>query len=155
MADFAGEAVAGARRVADLFCGAGAFTFRLAETAPVLAADSSEAAVRALAAAVGSAPGLKPIKAEARDLFRRPYSAADLKGVDAVVFDPPRAGAEAQTREIAASGAGVVVGISCNPATFARDARVLIDGGFTLTRVRPVDQFLWSPHIELVGLFTR
>ena len=155
MADFAVEAVAGARRVADLFCGAGAFTFRLAETAPVLAADASVAAARALAAAVGSAPGLKPIKAEARDLFRRPYSAADLKGVDAVVFDPPRAGAEAQTREIAASGAGLVVGISCNPATFARDARVLIDGGFTLTRVRPVDQFLWSPHIELVGLFTR
>jgi 23S rRNA (uracil1939-C5)-methyltransferase len=149
------EAVQGARRVADLFCGAGAFTFRLAEVAPVLAADAAEGAVAALRSAVGATPGLKPIVAEARDLFRRPYSAADLKGVDAVVFDPPRAGAAAQVPEIAASGASVVVGVSCNPATFARDARVLVDGGFWLEAVTPVDQFLWSPHIELVGVFRR
>ncbi|HEX8568524.1 MAG TPA: class I SAM-dependent RNA methyltransferase [Caulobacteraceae bacterium] len=155
MADAAVEAARGARRIADLFCGAGAFTFRLAEVAPVLAADAAEEAVSALRAAVGTAPGLKTIAAEPRDLFRRPLSAAELKGVDAVVFDPPRAGAAAQVPEIAASRAGVVVGVSCNPATFARDARVLVDGGFRLETVTPVDQFLWSPHIELVGVFRR
>ena len=155
MAAAAIEAVRGARKVADLFCGAGAFTFRLGEVAPVLAADASEEAVAALRGAVGTAPGLKPITAEARDLFRRPLPAAELKGVDAVVFDPPRAGAAAQVAEIAASGAGVVVGVSCNPATFARDARVLVDGGFRLETVKPVDQFLWSPHIELVAVFRR
>ena len=155
MAEAALEAAQGARKTADLFCGAGAFTFRLAELAPVLAADVAEEAVAALRSAVGSAPGLKPITAEARDLFRRPLSAAELKGVDAVVFDPPRAGAAAQVPEIAASGARVVVGVSCNPATFARDARVLVDAGFTLEAVTPVDQFLWAPHIELVGVFRR
>jgi 23S rRNA (uracil1939-C5)-methyltransferase len=97
MVETALEAVAGARKIADLFCGAGAFTFPLAEVAPVIAADSSEPAVRALNTALGSAPGLKPITAETRDLFRRPVLAVELKTVDAVVFDPPRAGAEAQT----------------------------------------------------------
>lgn len=155
MAAYAVEAVAGARRVADLFCGAGAFSFRLAETAPVLAADAAEEAIRALRGGVGAAPGLKGITAEARDLFRRPYSAAELKGVDAVVFDPPRAGAIDQAREIGKSRASVAVGVSCNPATFARDASVLIAAGFRLERMLPVDQFLWSPHIELVGVFRR
>ena len=155
MAEAAVEAVRGARRTADLFCGAGAFTFRLAEVAPVLAADSAEAAIRALNVAIGATPGLKPIAAEARDLFRRPYAAAELKGIDAVVFDPPRAGAQAQAQEIARSGVAIAVGVSCNPATFARDARILVDGGFTLARVKPVDQFLWSAHMELVGVFTR
>lgn len=155
MIRLAKEAVSGARRVADLFCGAGAFTFPLAEAAPVLAADASEGAVRALRSAVGTAPGCKPITAEARDLFRRPFGADELKKIDAVVFDPPRAGAEAQTTELARSKAGVIVGVSCNPATFARDARVLVEAGFRLERVTPVDQFLWSPHIELVGVFRR
>ena len=155
MAETAVAAVVGARRVADLFCGAGAFSFPLAELAPVLAADASAAAVQALSAAAGGVPGLKPIRAEARDLFRRPFSAADLKGIDAAVFDPPRAGAQAQTAELAQSGVGRVVGVSCNPATFARDARALIDAGFTLTQVKPIDQFLWSPHMELVGVFNR
>lgn len=155
MARLAVEAVSGASRVADLFCGAGAFTFRLAEVASVLAADSSAPAVQSLKGAIASAPGLKQITAEARDLFRRPYSAAELKGIEAVVFDPPRAGAAAQTPEIAASGASVVVGISCNPATFARDARMLVEAGFRLERVTPIDQFLWSGHVELVGVFRR
>jgi 23S rRNA (uracil1939-C5)-methyltransferase len=149
------QAVEGARTTADLFCGAGTFTFALAQHAQVLAADSSEAAIRALKAAVGATPGLKTITAEARDLFRRPVSAEELKKMEAIVFDPPRAGAEAQTPEIARSKASTVVGISCNPATFARDARVLVDAGFRLERVTPVDQFLWSPHIELVGVFRR
>ncbi|HYE43152.1 MAG TPA: RNA methyltransferase, partial [Caulobacteraceae bacterium] len=155
MARLAAEAVSGAHRVADLFCGAGAFTFRLAEVAPVLAADSAAPAVQALKAAIAGAPGLKTISAEARDLFRRPYSATELKGVDAVVFDPPRAGAADQTPSIAASGASVIVGISCNPATFARDARTLTDAGFQLEKVTPIDQFLWSAHVELVGVFRR
>ena len=155
MGDFILEAAAGADRAADLFCGVGTFSFRLAERAAVLAADASAEAVAALGAAVGAAPGLKPIAAEARDLFRRPVLAQELKGVQAVVFDPPRAGAEAQARQIAASAAARVIGVSCNPATFARDARILVDAGFALERVLPVDQFLWSPHVELVGVFGR
>ena len=155
MADYAVAAVAGAGKVADLFCGAGAFSFRLAEVAPVLAADAAEPAIRALKGAIAAAPGLKSIRAEARDLHRRPFSAQELKGVDAIVFDPPRAGALEQARAIAASKASVVVGVSCNPATFARDAALLIAGGFRLERVKPVDQFLWSPHMELVAVFRR
>lgn len=148
-------AVQGVKRIADLFCGAGTFTFPLATVAPVLAADASEAGIRALKAGVASASGLKPITAQARDLFRRPFSPVDLKGCDAVVFDPPRAGAAEQSAQIAQSGAAVVVGVSCNPTTFARDARILIDAGFGLERVTPVDQFLWSGHVELVGVFRR
>ncbi len=148
-------AVDGARRIADLFCGLGAFTFPLAEVAPVLAIDGSAPAIRALAAAVATAPGLHGVTAEARDLFRRPLSAVELKRIDAVVFDPPRAGALAQAAGIAQSGAARVVGVSCNPATFARDARRLVDGGFRLERIRPVDQFLWSSHLELVAVFSR
>ncbi len=155
MAAFAVEAVAGANRIADLYCGVGTFTFRLAMVAPVLAADSAAPAIAALRAATASAPGLKPITAEARDLARRPMLTQDLAKIDAVVFDPPRAGAWEQSGEIARSKVARVVGVSCNPVTFARDARVLIDAGFTLERVLPVDQFLWSPHVELVGVFSR
>ena len=98
---------------------------------------------------------MKAITAEARDLFRRPLTPFDLKGCDAIVFDPPRAGAIEQTAQIADTKASVVVGVSCNPQTFARDARVLIDKGFRLETVTPVDQFLWSAHVELVGIFRR
>ncbi|MBX7248252.1 MAG: class I SAM-dependent RNA methyltransferase [Caulobacteraceae bacterium] len=155
MARLAVAAVEGASRVADLFCGAGAFTFPLAERSQVLAADSAAPAIAALRSATGGTPGLKAITAEARDLFRRPVSASELKGCEAIVFDPPRAGAEAQSREIAASSASRVVGVSCNPATFARDARILVDAGFRLERVTPIDQFLWSAHVELVAEFRR
>jgi 23S rRNA (uracil1939-C5)-methyltransferase len=155
MADFAVEAIAGAARIADLYCGAGAFTFRLAEVAAVHAADVSAPAIKALIAATGSASGLKPITAEARDLGRRPLLAMEMKKLDAVVFDPPRAGALEQSGEIARSKVATAVGVSCNPATFARDARILVDAGFTLEAVKPVDQFLWSPHVELVGVFRR
>ena len=154
MGDFLLEAAAGASRIADLFCGVGTFSFRLAEVATVLAVDASEAAVTALRAA-GGAPGLRSMTCEARDLFRRPVLAQELKKFDAVVFDPPRAGAAAQTAELASSKVGMVLGVSCNPASFARDARVLVDAGFRLERVLPVDQFLWSPHVELVGVFVR
>lgn len=149
------EAVRGARKIADLFCGAGTFTFPLSTVAPVLAADASEAGIAALKAGVKTARGLKPVEAQARDLFRRPLTPFDLKGCDAIVFDPPRAGAVEQTAQIAATKAAVVVGVSCNPQTFARDARTLIDAGFRLERVTPIDQFLWSAHVELVGVFRR
>jgi 23S rRNA (uracil1939-C5)-methyltransferase len=155
MAAFACEAIQGAARVADLFCGSGAFTFRLAEIAGVTAIDGSEAAIAALKGGVASAPGQKPIAAQARDLYRRPFLAMEMKKLDAVVFDPPRAGAPEQAGELARSKVPRVVAVSCNLATFARDARTLSDGGFKLTRVLPVDQFLWSPHIELVGVFER
>lgn len=149
------EAVRGAKKVADLFCGAGTFTFPLATIAPVLAADASAAGIAALKAGIGTAQGLRSITAEARDLFRRPLAPYDLKGCDAIVFDPPRAGAAEQTAQIAQTRAATVVGVSCNPQTFARDARILIDAGFALERVTPVDQFLWSAHVELVGVFRR
>ena len=155
MGEAACAALAGCARVADLFCGVGAFTFRLARTAQVRAADVSAPAIAALTHAIGSAPGLKAITAEARDLARRPLLAAEMKGLDGLVFDPPRAGALEQAREIAASKVGLAVGVSCNPATFARDARILADAGFLLTHVQPIDQFLWSPHVELVGVFRR
>jgi 23S rRNA (uracil1939-C5)-methyltransferase len=108
-----------------------------------------------LAAATASAPGLKSITAEARDLFRRPVLAQELKKIDAVVFDPPRAGAEMQAAQIAASKASVVAAVSCDPATFARDARLLVNGGLRLETVMVVDQFLWSPHVELAAIFRR
>jgi 23S rRNA (uracil1939-C5)-methyltransferase len=148
-------AVKGAKKIADLFCGSGAFSFPLATVAPVLAADSSAAGIAALKAGTGTARGLRSITAKARDLFRRPLTPHDLKGCDAIVFDPPRAGAIDQTMQIVDTRASVVVGVSCNPQSFARDARVLIDAGFVLERVTPIDQFLWSTHVELVGVFRR
>ena len=148
-------AAAGATRIADLYCGVGTFTFRLAEIAPVHAADFAEEAIGALRGALAGAPGLKAVTAEARDLVRRPVLAEELRKIDVAVFDPPRAGAAEQAAELARSAVARVVGVSCNPGTFARDARVLIDAGFRLERVLPVDQFLWSPHMELVGVFTR
>ena len=148
-------AVKGSKKIADLFCGSGTFTFPLATVAPVIAADATEPGIAALKAAVKSAKGMKAIEAQARDLFRRPMTPFDLKGCDAIVFDPPRAGALEQTHQIATTKATTVVGVSCNPQTFARDAGVLIDAGFRLETVTPVDQFLWSSHIELVGVFRR
>ncbi len=145
----------GARTVADLFCGVGPFALRLAERARVTAADNDADAVASLQRAAATAQGLKPITAQQRDLFRRPFAPIELKGFDAVVFDPPRQGAQAQARALAASAVPVVVAVSCNPTTFARDARILVDGGYRLMRVTPVDQFLYSAHVELVALFER
>jgi 23S rRNA (uracil1939-C5)-methyltransferase len=141
--------------VADLYCGVGAFALRLAETAAVAAFDIAAPAVAALKAAHGAAPGQRAVAAEARDLVRRPVLAAQLDRLEAAVIDPPRAGAAEQHRELARSKLARVAGVSCNPTTFARDARILTDAGFTLARVLPVDQFLWSPHVELVGVFER
>ena len=155
MVDFTLESAAGARRVADLYCGVGAFTFPLATLAPVMAVDASAPAITSLKAALATAPGLSPIEASVRDLDRRPVLADELRKTDVVVFDPPRAGAAAQSQEIARSAVPRAVAVSCNLTTFVRDARILTDAGFTLDRLLPVDQFLWSPHIELVGLFNR
>ena len=144
------EHVGKARNVADLFCGVGPFALRLAERARVAAADADAAAIAALREAAKT-PGLKPIAAEARDLFRRPLATDELKPFDAVVFDPPRQGAEAQARQLAASRVPLIIAVSCNATTFARDARILADGGYRLASVTPVDQFRYSTHVEIVG----
>ncbi|WP_454759692.1 class I SAM-dependent RNA methyltransferase [Caulobacter segnis] len=155
MVAFAVAESQGASRIADLYCGVGTFTFRLAEVGAVHAAEMSPQAVAALKSAIGAAPGLKPINAEARDLVKRPVLSTELAKTDVVIIDPPRAGAAEQTVEIAKSKVAKVVSVSCNPATFAKDGRALVEAGFRLEKVLPVDQFVWSPHIELVGVFTR
>jgi 23S rRNA (uracil1939-C5)-methyltransferase len=147
--------VGSAKRVADLFCGIGTFALRLAERARVSAFDSDTEAVKALQQAAAKTTGLKPIEAQARDLFRRPLMASELKGFDAVVFDPPRQGAEAQARELANSTVATVVAVSCDAATFARDARILMSGGYKPAGVTPVDQFRYSFHVEIVAKFER
>jgi 23S rRNA (uracil1939-C5)-methyltransferase len=144
-----------AKHIADLFCGVGPFALRLAEKARISAFDSDAGAVTALAKAVTSASGLKPIKAETRDLFRRPLMPQELRDYDTVVFDPPRQGAQAQVKQLAASKIATVIAVSCNVATFARDARALIEGGFHIEGVTPVDQFRHTPHVELVARFSR
>ncbi|MEJ0075671.1 MAG: methyltransferase [Alphaproteobacteria bacterium] len=148
------EHVGQAKRIADLFCGVGPFALRLAERARITAADSDAGAIAALGQAAKT-PGLKPIAAEARDLFRRPLASDELKSFDAVVFDPPRQGAEAQARQLAASRVPLIVAVFCSAATFARDARILSDGGYRLTSVTPVDQFRHSAQVEIVGAFRR
>ncbi len=149
--------VGDAHIIADLFAGLGPFALRLAERARVIAAEVDEAAVAALRQAAATTRGLKQVTAEKRDLFRRPLLVSELKALklDAVVFDPPRQGADAQARELAASTVPVVIGVSCNPASFARDARTLIAGGYRLTEVMPVDQFRYSYHVEIVARFVR
>lgn len=150
------EGVGPARRVLDLFAGVGTFSLRLAEAATVHAADGDPAALAALAQAAGAARGvLHPVTVEMRDLFRRPVGAAELAAFDAVVFDPPWAGAAAQAAALAASGVPTVVAVSCHPASFARDAATLLAGGYRLDPVLPVDQFRYAAHVELVAVFRR
>jgi 23S rRNA (uracil1939-C5)-methyltransferase len=144
-----------AKHIADLFCGVGPFALRLATKARISAFDSDAGAVTALQKAVTSSSGLKPVKAETRDLFRRPLMPQELGAYDTVIFDPPRQGAQAQVQQLAASKVPVVVAVSCNVATFARDARILTDGGYQVEGVTPVDQFRHTPHVELVARFVR
>jgi 23S rRNA (uracil1939-C5)-methyltransferase len=144
-------ACADAATVADLFAGIGPFALRLAERARVVAVDDDEAALAALKRAAATTAGLKPIEVEACDLFRRPLAAGELKRFEAVVFDPPRQGAQMQARELALSGVPCVVAVSCNPGTFARDARELVRGGYRLTEITPVDQFRYAAHVEIVA----
>ncbi|MBN9444960.1 MAG: class I SAM-dependent RNA methyltransferase [Bosea sp.] len=143
------------KRAADLFAGCGPFSVRLAERMQVLAVESDKAAMLALAKGFGATPGLKPIATEARDLFRRPLLEHELNGFDVVVLDPPRAGAEAQVRRLAASKVRDVIYVSCDAGSFARDAATLAAGGYALEAVTPVDQFRYSAHVELVGVFRR
>lgn len=145
----------GAKHIADLFCGIGPFALRLAEKFSIAAYDNDAVAIASLQDAVKSTQGLKPVRAEARDLFRRPLMPQELRDYDCVVFDPPRQGAQAQSQQLAASKIKHVVAVSCNPATFARDARILIDGGFRIESVTPVDQFRHTPHVEVVARFRR
>lgn len=150
------EAAAGGRRFADLFCGIGTFALRLAQLGEVLAVEGDEAMLRALQTAADGAGGrLHAVSTIRRDLLRTPLSALELKRVDVAVLDPPRSGARLQAEQIAASKVERVISVSCDAATFARDAKVLIDKGFRLQRVVPVDQFRWSQHVEMVGVFER
>ena len=144
-----------AKHIADLFCGVGPFALRLAALSRISAFDSDAGAIAALQKAAMATSGLKPVKAEVRDLFRRPLMPQELRDYDAVVFDPPRQGAQAQARQLAAGKIPVVIAVSCNAASFARDARILVDGGYTLEGVTPVDQFRHTPHVELVARFVR
>ena len=152
------SAVQHSRRIADLFSGCGTFSLPLARDANVVAMDSDEPAISALREAAGlaqSTAGIAPINAVVRNLFQRPLGEDELKAFDAIVIDPPRAGAIQQMRELAKSNAETIVSVSCNPKTFARDARILVDGGYQLERITPIDQFVYSSHLEMVGVFRK
>ncbi len=144
-----------AKRVADLFCGSGAFALRLCESARIDAFDENAEAIAALEEATRTLTGAKPLVAHRRNLFDNPLRADELEAFDAVVFDPPRVGAAAQASEIARSKVPAVVAISCNAQSFARDAKLLLDGGLALQSVTPIDQFRYAAHVELVAVFTR
>ena len=144
-----------AKHVADLFCGVGPFALRLAAKSRVAAFDNDAGSIAALQKTATSTSGLKPLKAEMRDLFRRPLVPQELRDYDAVVFDPPRQGAQSVATHLAASKVPTVVAVSCHVATFARDAKILIDGGYKIDGVTPVDQFRHTPHVELVARFRR
>lgn len=143
-----------AAKIVDLFAGCGTFTLPLAQAAEVHAVEGDPDMIAALDQGWRMAQGLKAVTSEVRDLFRRPLMPDELKKAQAVVLDPPRAGAEAQVLELAQTGTPRIAYVSCNPVTFARDAKVLINAGFTLDWVQVVDQFRWSAHVELVASFT-
>ncbi|MBB3443181.1 class I SAM-dependent RNA methyltransferase [Rhizobium sp. BK379] len=140
-----------AKRIADLFAGAGTFSLQLARLGRVHAVEGDAKAIAALDHAARNTQGLKPVTVEKRDLFRRPLMTAELKVYDAVVFDPPRAGAEFQCKELARSAVKKIAAVSCNPLTLARDLAILVEGGYRITSVTPIDQFLWTSHVEVVA----
>ena len=144
-----------AKKIADLFAGAGSFALRLAKKSEVHAVEGDAAALAALDRGVRQGSGLKRVTHEKRDLFRRPLTFKELNAYDGVVFDPPRAGAEDQSKQLARSDVPFVAAVSCNPGTLARDLAILIAGGFRLARIIPIDQFLWSPHVEAVALLEK
>ena len=146
------KAVAKAKYVCDLFSGLGTFALPLSRTARVLAIDSDAKALAALNQAARNTQGLKPIETRQRDLMREPLSRKELEGVDAVVFDPPRAGAETQAQMLAKAAVATVVAVSCNPTTLSRDIAILLDGGYELQRVTPIDQFLYASHLEAIAV---
>jgi 23S rRNA (uracil1939-C5)-methyltransferase len=155
LADLVAQGVGAGKRVADLFCGVGTFALRLAARAEIHAVESEDSALAALSKAARFAPGLRQVTTERRDLFRRPLTAMELARFDAVVFDPPRAGAEAQAREMAQAKVPTLVAVSCNPQTLARDLGVLTRAGYALESVTPVDQFRCAAHVETVAVLRR
>ncbi|RWE78411.1 class I SAM-dependent RNA methyltransferase [Mesorhizobium sp.] len=155
MAGLVGQHLSRAKKVADLFAGCGSFALRLAAKSEVHAVEGEAAALAALDRAYRFATGLRRVTSERRDLFRRPLTFKELNAFDGLVFDPPRAGAEDQSKQIARSDVPLVAAVSCNPVTLARDLRILLDGGYTLKSVIPIDQFLWSPHVEAVALLEK
>jgi 23S rRNA (uracil1939-C5)-methyltransferase len=156
LARLAMEALTGAERVIDLFSGVGTFALRAAEFAEVLAAESEAESLAALKKASDGAGGaLKQVQTLRRDLLRTPLSSLEMKKFDAAVIDPPRSGARLQAEQVARSAVRKVAYVSCDPGSFARDVKILTDSGFSLQRVTPVDQFRWSPHVEVVGALAR
>jgi 23S rRNA (uracil1939-C5)-methyltransferase len=147
------EAVGSALVVADLFAGLGTFSLALAERAKVYAGEAAREPILALKAAAGTAG--RPVFAEHRDLYRRPLAPAELDRFAAVVIDPPRAGAREQAAAIASSKVPVVVYVSCNPSSFARDVKTMCEGGYRIDWIQPVGQFRWSTHVELVARLSR
>jgi len=155
MADIVGDHLKRAKKITDLFAGCGSFALRLAAKSEVHAVEGDAAALSALDRASRFATGLRRVTGERRDLFRRPLTFKELNAFDGLVFDPPRAGAEDQSKQIARSDVPLVAAVSCNPVTLARDLRTLVDGGYTVKSVTPIDQFLWSPHVEAVALLEK
>ncbi|PWE16967.1 class I SAM-dependent RNA methyltransferase [Marinicauda salina] len=155
LADVALAAVDGAKRVIDLYAGSGAFALRLAEHAPVLAVEGDAEALAALRAAADHTQGIKPVETMKRDLALEPLASTELEGADLVVLDPPRSGAREQAERLADSAVPRIVSVSCNPATFARDAAILVEGGYSMGEVTPVDQFAWTGHVECAAVFER
>lgn len=155
MIDLVTAGIGKSKHVGDLFCGLGTLTLPIARKARVMAFDSDRAAIEALIEAQRKNQGLKPITAQVRDLFSDPLAPLEIKDLDAVVLDPPRAGARDQCERLAKSKIKRVVMVSCNPATLARDLRILIDGGYRLDSITPIDQFLYSPHLEAVAALSR
>jgi 23S rRNA (uracil1939-C5)-methyltransferase len=151
MAELVVAHVGKSKRIADLFAGTGTFSLRLARVGRVHAVESEAKPLAALDHAARNTQGLKPVTIERRDLFRRPLMTAELKVYDAVVFDPPRAGAEFQCQELARSTVKKIVAVSCNPLTLARDLALLVEAGYRITSVTPIDQFLWTSHVEVVA----
>jgi 23S rRNA (uracil1939-C5)-methyltransferase len=155
MADLVLSHLSRAKKVADLFAGAGSFALRLARKSEVHAVEGDAAALAALDRGFRQASGLKRVTHERRDLFRRPLTFKELNAFDGLVFDPPRAGAEDQSKQIARSDVPFVAAVSCNPGTLARDLSILLAGGYRVKSVTPIDQFLWSPHVEAVALLEK
>jgi hypothetical protein len=155
LGDLVRAALIGSERVADLFSGVGTFALRVCDFAETHAVEGDAEMLAALKKAADAVGGLRGVSIEKRDLLRTPLAALELKRYDAVVFDPPRSGAKLQAEQIGASRARRVAAVSCDPATFARDVKVLVDAGFGLKRVTPVDQFRWTPHVEVVGVLER
>lgn len=149
------DGLKGTTRIVDLFAGAGTFSLSQVDKRSVHAVEADETMLSAITRSMAGVQGTKPVTTEQRDLFQRPLLAVEFKKFDGAIFDPPRSGARDQTGYLAISGLPVIMGVSCNPESFAKDARTLVSSGYVLEWVKPLDQFRHSPHVELVAKFTR